>query len=130
MEHDEREVDAENTIRPVGHTILVKVTPIEEKSKGGIIVSNNDEKQRELDGRDIGEIVSMGPLAYRGYRGAIDLNGPQDWGVKIGDNIEFRRYDGKIPRTEGYKNYRWLNDEDVIGVINSSIDSWNVSKLI
>lgn len=105
------------TIRPVGTHVLVKIIQVEDKSEAGIILATNNELERERQGRDIGTIMDFGPLAYKGYKGALELSGPQDWGVKIGDAVEFRRYDGRIPRTEGYENYRWLNDEDIIGVI-------------
>jgi len=48
--------------------------------------------------------------------GAIDLDGPEDWGCKIGDIIEFRRYDGQAPELEGYEDYFYINDEDVVAV--------------
>lgn len=104
-------------IKPCGTKLLVKVLPVEEVSKGGIIIETASSQQRERQGRDLGEVISMGPLAFRGYKGCLDLNGCQDWGVKIGDTVEFRRYDGKIPRPDGYEDYRYIDDEDVIAVI-------------
>lgn len=104
-------------LRPVGYQILIKIKTVEEKSEGGIIVETKQSLERERQGRDIGTIIDFGPLAYKGYKGALELKGPEDWGVKIGDVVEFRRYDGRVPRTEGYENYRWLNDEDIIGVV-------------
>jgi co-chaperonin GroES (HSP10) len=105
------------TIHPCGAKILIKIIPFEEKSDGGIILGTSTELSRERKGRDLGTLISVGPLAFKGYKGCLDLNGPEDWGVSIGDTIEYRRYDGKVPRSEGYEDYRYLEDEDVIAVI-------------
>jgi co-chaperonin GroES (HSP10) len=105
------------TIHPCGTKILIKIIPYEEVSKGGIVLGTTNELERERKGRDLGELMSIGPLAFKGYKGCLDLGGPSDWGVEVGDIVEYRRYDGKIPRSEGYENYRYLDDEDVIAVI-------------
>jgi len=109
------------TITPCGTKVLVKILPVEEKSSGGIIIESNVSKKREQDARDLGVIISMGPLAYRGYKACLDLKGPKDWGVKIGDTVEFRRFDGKRPRPDEYcDDYRYIDDEDVISVITDN----------
>ncbi len=104
-----------STLKPCGTHVLIKILEPEE-AKSPIIIPDEVLK-KEREGRDVGEIMDIGPVAYLGYKGCVDLKGPEDWGVKIGDIVEFRRYDGKIPRTEGFENYRWLNDEDIIGVV-------------
>lgn len=104
-------------IKPAGYRVLVKVAPVEEKSEGGIIVSSQNELERERKGRDIGEIIAFGPLAFKGF---AKCNGPEDWGCKIGDLVEFNRYDGKITRlgemNKKYSDYRIINDDDILAV--------------
>lgn len=105
-------------IRPVGYQVLVEVAPVEEKSAGGIIVSTHDDLERERKGRDIGRIISFGPICFKGF---ADCKSPADWGVKEGDLIEFNRYDGKIPRISErnpeFQNHRIITDKDIIAVI-------------
>lgn len=103
-------------VRPVGYRLLVKKLEVKELSEGGIIQYSSNEKRREEQGQNKGTLVACGPLAFKGYRGAIDINGPEDWGCKIGDIIEFRRYDGQPPELDGYEDYFYINDEDVIAV--------------
>ena len=71
-------------VHPLGFNVLVKIIPIETKSRGGIIINSEKEIERERKGRDIAEIVEFGPVAYKGYAGC---NGPEDWGVKVGDIV-------------------------------------------
>lgn len=104
-------------IRPRGHFVLVEVIPVEEKTAGGIVLPS-ELVEREHGGRDIGKLVDIGPLAYKGFAHA---EGPEDWGVKVGDLVEFNRYDGKQPRlaedNEELKNLRIVNDNDIIAVM-------------
>lgn len=105
-------------IKPVGFKVLVEVSPVEEKSPGGIITSLPNELERERKGRDVGKILAFGPICFQGY---ADCKTPADWGVKIGDLVEFNRYDGKETRMAEVcpemKNYRYINDNDIIAVI-------------
>lgn len=105
-------------VHPLGFNVLVKIIPIEAKSRGGIIVTSEKEQERERKGRDIAEVIEFGPVAYRGYAGC---DGPEDWGVKVGDIVELStRYDGKFTRAqeygEDYKNYRYVSDQDIMGL--------------
>lgn len=104
-------------IKPCGHWVLIEVTPVEEKSGGGILLPA-DQVKKEQGGRDIGKVVDIGPIAYKSLSGC---NGPHDWGVKVGDSVEFRRYDGKVPRlaedNESLKNLRLIQDNDIIAVM-------------
>jgi co-chaperonin GroES (HSP10) len=107
-------------LRPLGHHIIVKVKPVEETTASGIIMHSANELQRERGGRDIGVIESFGPTAYQGFEGCT---GPDDWGVKIGDTVEFNRYDGKVPRLaeehEEFKDFRIINDNDLLAVLEN-----------
>jgi len=102
-------------IRPCGTTVLIEVEHVEAKTKGGIIMHSQAELRREMGGRDVGRVISFGPLCYKDFN--IDSAG---WGVKVGDLVEFNRYDGKVPRlsedNEKYKNYRLISDNDIIAV--------------
>jgi len=105
-------------IKPTGHFVLIKVAPVEEKSAGGIIVSSQNDLERERKGRDIGRVIAFGPIAYQGF---ADCKKPEDWGVTVGDLVEFNRYDGKMPRMSEkhpeLENFRIISDNDIIAVI-------------
>lgn len=104
-------------IKPCGHWVLVEVVEVEEKSAGGIVLPS-DQVKKEQDGRDIGRVKSFGPIAYKSF---VGCDGPEDWGVKEGDLVEFRRYDGKKPRLseeyESLNNLRLIQDNDIIAVM-------------
>jgi len=107
-------------IRPTGYHVLVKVDPVDEKIKGSSLYMPKNEAKREHVGRDVGVIVEFGLRCYEGYEGC---KSPADWGVKVGDRVEFRRYDGKVPRyaeeDESLKDFRLINDGDIIAVLES-----------
>lgn len=105
-------------IKPTGHYVLVKVEAIEDTHTGTSIIMVSDEARREHGGRDIGIVLEFGPTAYKGFAGC---ESPEHWGVKVGDKVEFNRYDGKIPRVaeldDKFKDYRIINDNDIIAVV-------------
>lgn len=110
-------------IRPAGYFVLVEVEPIDETYQGTGILMPKGEQNREHGGRDIGKIISFGPLAFKGFD---NCTGPEDWGVKEGDMVEFKRYDGKVPRfgelNEEFKNYRILIDNNILAVVEKGND--------
>jgi len=105
-------------VLPLGFNVLVEIIPVQIKSAGGIILGSANEQERERKGRDVARIVAFGPIAYKGYSGC---ESPQDWGVTEGDIVELStRYDGKYTRAheynETYKNYRYVTDQDIMGL--------------
>ncbi len=105
-------------VLPLGFTVLVEIIPVQVTSALGIILCSANEQERERKGRDIARIVAFGPIAYKGYSGC---ESPQDWGVTEGDIVELStRYDGKYTRAheynEAYKNYRYVTDQDIMGL--------------
>lgn len=92
-------------IRPLGERVVVKPLPLEEVTKGGIVLPDTaKEKPQE------GEVVAVGSgrLLDNGTRVAIDL--------KVGDKILFSKYAGnevKINEVE----YLIMREADILGVI-------------
>jgi len=110
-------------LKPCGFHILVEILPVEEVSAGGIITQSSRDLMREKAGRDVGIVKALGNCAYSGIKGcdAETAEGrAEQWGFKIGDLVEFKRYDGKVPRLaekqKEYENYRLIADQDVCGV--------------
>jgi co-chaperonin GroES (HSP10) len=107
-------------IKPCGYYVLVKMEQVEQVTESGIVIATNLENQREQAGHDIGTLVSLGPTAFSGFQGVEGhdaLQRAHEWGVDIGDKVEFTRYDGKIPSHPDYKDYRIIQDAHLIGVI-------------
>jgi len=105
-------------IKPCGYYVLVEVEPMETHHKDSIIEMVQNEASREHGGREVGVIVSFGNTCFKGFEGC---SSPSDWGCKVGDKVEFNRYDGKKPaqaeNDESLDNFRLINDSDIIAVL-------------
>lgn len=92
-------------VKPLGDRVLVKRLEEETKTKGGIIIpDNNKEKPAK------GEIIAVGPgkRLDNGERGAIDL--------KVGDTVFFSKYAGTEVKIEGAE-YLIMREDDVLAVL-------------
>ncbi len=88
-------------IEPLGDRVVVRPTPKEEMSKGGVILPDTvKEKPQE------GEVIAVGPgrLSEDGTRIAMD--------VKLGDRVIYARYAGTELK---------LDDEELIILRESDI---------
>jgi chaperonin GroES len=102
-------------VKPVGYRILVRPDPVEEVSKGGIIISVGEQKKMEQAAQVRGTVLALGELAYQESR----EKGYEPW-CKVGDKVTYQKWAGmRIPDREG--NLRddllLLNDTDVTSVI-------------
>lgn len=101
-------------IRPCGFQVIIEMEEVEKQSDTGIILQTKKEYEREQNGHDVGRVIAFGPLAFKGF---ASCETPEDWGVSVGDLVEFKRYDGKIPRHDSEMKYRCINDSDILMVI-------------
>ena len=100
-------------IVPVLHRLLVKVQTEQLKTDGGIFLPETDEIKRRQKGKEVGEVVAIGPTAFISSSGeALDK-------VELGDTVYFVKYAGtEIENPNDKKtNYRLINDEDVIALL-------------
>jgi co-chaperonin GroES (HSP10) len=106
-------------IKPLGYFVLVDITEAESVSKGGIFLPK-DLIQKEQAVEETGTVLAFGPTCYVGMRGCEDETIPahEQWGVKVGDLVEFRKYEGKNSFAEGHENCRYIPDTHIIGVIS------------
>lgn len=106
-------------IKPCGYFVLVDVTETEKVSKGGIVLPEELTKKEQAV-EETGTIVSFGPTAFVGMRGCEDDSIPayEQWGLKVGDKVEFKKYEGKKSYVPGFDNYRYIPDTHIIGVID------------
>ena len=94
-------------IKPCGYRVIIKPDPIEEVTKGGIVLALDE--RRERAGQMFGTIVRIGPEAWKDYE--------EGW-AKEGDRVMYSMYSGKtIKDTDTDENYLIINDEDVIAIV-------------
>jgi chaperonin GroES len=93
-------------VRPLHDRILVKRTPEEERTAGGLFIPDTAKEKPQR-----GEIVATG-------KGRVTEDGkvlPLE--VKAGDKILFGKYAGTELKLEG-QEFLMMREEDILGVIN------------
>lgn len=112
-------------IRPAGYFVLIKVDEVEETTSGGIILMESTlEKEKMIV--ETGTIEAFGPTAFIGMRGCTEedvartgLPAYELWGLRHGDKVEFKKYEGKKSALPGMESYRYVHDTNIIGVIDN-----------
>ena len=103
-----------------GYYVLIETEVIDEKSSGGIVLPDAY-VQKEQGGCDRGTVRGIGPICYAGYNGMEECRNAEEraavWGFKVGDQVQFDRYDGKILEVEGYENFRLIADAKIMARI-------------
>lgn len=101
-------------IKPCGTYVLVEMEEVEQTTESGIVIATAKELQREQDGHDVGVVRAVGNLCYMGLNGVNDDASPEErasqWGVSIGDRVEFDRYSGKRLDHPGCELFRLIPD--------------------
>src|SRR6478752_10367213 len=100
-------------IKPAGYFVLVDVTPVKSTTESGIILSS-DTVMKEQMAEETGTIIAFGPTAFVGMRGCDQegsvLTPYQQWGLQVGNKVEFKRFEGKKSYVKGYENFRYIPD--------------------
>jgi len=109
---DENNIDkvAEQLPQPCGWRLLVLPFTPKEKTKGGIIFSQESLDKARI-ATNCGYVVKMGPNAYQDKE-----KFPEGAWCKEGDWVLFARYAGSRIPIEGGE-VRLLNDDEVLGTI-------------
>ncbi|MCF4166343.1 co-chaperone GroES [Zavarzinia compransoris] len=94
-------------IIPTEYRVLVKLDPIEEKTRGGIIVPD-DTKERQQMAQIAGTLVAVGGNAF------ADWNEPIP---SVGDRVLIAKYAGDRPPIDQRETYAIANDKDVVAII-------------
>ncbi len=93
-------------IVPFLHRVLVRPTPVETKSAGGIILSLNE--KREQAAAEEGTVIALGDTFGVDYKTEVL--------PVVGDKVYFARYAGKWIK-ENDEDLVLLNDEDILAII-------------
>ena len=94
-------------IRPLQDRLVVKRTPEEEKTKGGIIIPDTA-KEKPLEGVVVA--VGSGKVVKGGKVVALD--------VKAGDKVLFGKYSGTEVKVDG-EDLVLLREDDVLAVFTA-----------
>lgn len=89
--------------KPINDRVVVKPLPVEEKTKGGIIIPDTAKEKPQQ-----GEIIAVGP----GKEGA-HLN------VNIGDRVLYGKYAGQELKYDG-EDYLIMREDDILVVLNQN----------
>lgn len=73
-------------IEPCGYHILIEIKEVEEKTAGGIVLTDSV-INREQAAMPVGKVLKIGPLAYKNHTSGADS--AQDWGFEVGDHVQF-----------------------------------------
>lgn len=96
-------------IIPAGHKVLVKPKPVEEKSKGGILLAIDAERYAAATTE--GTVVAIGPTAW------LKVDDGRPW-CKPGDRIIYGKYAGKeIADPETGEKLVVIHDVDVVAIL-------------
>ncbi len=92
-------------IRPLGERVVVKPLPMEEVTKGGIVLPDTAKEKPQK-----GEVMAVGSgrLLDNGQRIPIDL--------KVGDKVLYSKYAGNEVKLDG-EEYLILREGDILGVL-------------
>ncbi len=92
-------------IRPLGERVVVKPLPMEEKTKGGIVLPETAKEKPQK-----AEVVAVGTgrLLDNGQRVEIEL--------KVGDQVLYSKYAGNEVTIDD-QEYLILREADVLGVL-------------
>lgn len=103
--------------RAVGHLLLIKPDPVEEKTASGIVLAVD--KKMERNAGTSGVVLEVGPEAFLAFQNAagIPLERRVPW-VKAGDHIYHVKYAGKwVDDKATGEELLFIRDEDVLGLV-------------
>jgi co-chaperonin GroES (HSP10) len=96
---------------PKGYKVLVKVKPVEETTKSGIVIVTPDKKKYEQVAQTEGVVLALGKDCWDKFS--------EPW-AKEGDVVLFQRYSGmRIPDKKGnfIEDLLLLNDLDISAIV-------------
>ncbi len=92
-------------INPLEYKVLVRPVEVDQKTRGGIILPD-ETKERDQHAAMEGEVIAISPLAFK-----YEENAPKP---DVGDTVVFARYSGVNVKGNDGRDYRAMNDKDVI----------------
>lgn len=101
-------VTNESGMMPVEYKVLVKLDPVEEKTAGGIIITEAQTERSQM-AETYATLIDVGGNAFSDWQGLIP---------RKGNRVLISKYAGQPPKAGDTKDlYRFCNDKDIIAVI-------------
>ena len=107
--------DSTKLPRPTGWRIIVLPFKMDEKTKGGIVITESALERQQV-GSQCGLVLAMGPQCYKDKERYPD--GP--W-CKVNDWVVFARYAGSRIQIEGGE-IRLLNEDEILATVQNPED--------
>lgn len=95
-------------IQPADVKVLVRPDPVEEKTKGGIILADVT-KERDKYATTRGALIAKGPNAFAEWGEAAAFG--------LGSRVVFAQYAGLRVKGDDGEDYLVMNDEDLIAEV-------------
>jgi len=102
-------------ITPLLNRILIKPLVVVNKTASGIIVSSEAMSEREQLGNTTGEVIEVGPDAFK-------EEGYDEPPVKAGDKVIMAKYAGLMYVGRDGNKYRMINHSDLTGLLDPDMD--------
>lgn len=115
-------------VQPLGFYVLIEMDDVEnqitEGDLKGFILDTPANQKREQTACDTGVVLAFGPTCFVGFVGCE--KGPEAWGVKVGDRVEYESYEGKGSKynldgsiaEQGRERLRFIPDSKIIGKVS------------
>lgn len=97
--------------KPCGYRVMIKPRVVEDKTKGGIILTLDNKSTKEFSAA-VGQVVAMGPDAYTNVQ-----TFPTGAWCAIGDWVMISKFAGHAFKDDG-EEFRILNDDEIIAVVD------------
>jgi co-chaperonin GroES (HSP10) len=97
--------------RPLEYKVLISIDEVEEKTASGIILVNEEYKEKHQFAKTEGVLVAMGALAFKKDNGDDWVDAP-----KVGDRIAIATYAGYVIKGKDGKQYRLVSDREILYV--------------
>lgn len=105
--------------KPVGYRVIIRPYQLPKNTAGGLArYGSDDEWEREQRSVDYGEVLAVGPDAFKG-------DGMEGFAVSVGDWVRFKMYAGQMFRYKdeyGRGNGEWyavINDQDIYTIMEN-----------
>lgn len=99
-------------ILPTEFKVLIEPKPVDEKTKGGIILPDQKKEQDQFAQME-GTVIAVSALAFS-FASNSEWAGQKP---KIGDRVSYARYAGAVLKGRDGKDYRIINDKDIFAVL-------------
>ena len=94
-----------SSIRPLGERVIVKPSPSEEKTAGGLYIPETAKEKPQK-----GEVIAVGP----GRKADDGQRLPME--VKVGDKVLYGKYSGTEMKVDG-ETYLIMKESDILAIL-------------